>query len=694
MAFAVKYRCEFDTIKNRSVKVEILEDGFASTVTDLTAIGQSPLVIQWANGEFDKLTGIRESRFELTVSSLNISASDFLTENDNQYKINVYYNGTLEWVGWLDNDRLQQDFKDTISEIRLTGNDGLSLLKNIELSDNTNAQLWGLYRIKDYIGYCLNKTGLLLSWNSFINMYPVYGGSALDQRGVNADYDVFYYSHLLSHGFLTGPRTFDNCFDILSKICEDFGCTLFQARGEWYIIQINDRIAGDLDATRRVDISLTPSNSVLSNQSFQESIGIYNTFKFKDNNAIISWEKPFKFVKLRYEFQQPVVYFRNFDLQDGTINIPLSTSAREVYNIQYWTEVVSDTYIGVEIDTTNLVEQDRYMLQFPVVPYSDSTVQPRARTSSYYVNEGDKITFGYTTREKNTGFANSQQFNYVILTDGVSTYYLDDDGKWYTSIKTVGYMWNVAEDRRFWKNYSIESDVTPIGGQIYFDLTTIGNSRTASNEVHYKDLVFEINANINNKFNLKGYESKSESNQTIKSDYDKQQFISNSKNVTIRGALLTNAAAVINKYKYYSDADAAAIPFYKYITRAYYKSVYRNYVKLEASLFNLYNTRLISLLNTFVVDEIADKEFMPTTMAIDFRNESSEITLIELRATDTTNDFDKTADVEFFRYIYAYEEVLNDIKEEKKPIDFKFGVLGVLFQLFKRGKRRRFNNYG
>lgn len=139
MAFNVKYRCEFDTILGRSVRVDIEQDG-TFTIQNLIAAGESPLFIEYANAEFDKLTGIRESKVRLAVlggGSSGISASDFLTTSDTQCKLKIYIDDTLEWVGWMDNDQLSEPFRDTYYEITLSATDGISLLKNIELSDLT-----------------------------------------------------------------------------------------------------------------------------------------------------------------------------------------------------------------------------------------------------------------------------------------------------------------------------------------------------------------------------------------------------------------------------------------------------------------------------------------------------------------------------------------------------------------------------
>ena len=235
MAFAVKYRCEFTTLKGRYVKVDIEKDGYGGSVIDLIAATDQPLLISYPNGEFDKFVTIKESRMDMLVLNRGVAASDFLTTSDNEYKVKVYINNVIEWQGWLDNDKLEQPFVDTDTTIRLTANDGLELIKNKPYADSSGNQVWSIQQIKEFIGNCLNKTELGLQWVSFINTYP----AGYDQRGVNADYDAFYYINIMSHTFLINTKDFDDCYSVLSKIMEAFCCTLMQARGKWYIVKPN-----------------------------------------------------------------------------------------------------------------------------------------------------------------------------------------------------------------------------------------------------------------------------------------------------------------------------------------------------------------------------------------------------------------------------------------------------------------------
>lgn len=691
MAFATKYRIEFDTIKNRQIKIDIEEDGFGGSVTNLTAAA-NPLELNYPNGEFDKLAGIRESKIRIRILSGAVTAEDFLTTSDTQYKVKIYVNGTLEWVGWLDNDYLSEPFLDTPQQIELSATDGLSLLKGRQLADLSDNQLWGLDRVKNFIAYALDKTDLGLDFWSFINMYP----ASVSQRGTNADYDAFYYAHIMSHTFLEGPRDFNDCYTVLSKICEAFNCTLFQARGAWYIIQTNDRIAGDLDGTKRDSTGAAITTAL--NQDFSVNIGLEETVKLINADALLSWEKAYKDAVIRYRFNQPPIYFRNWDLIDGVYQVLLSTSTRAVNTLTNWNGIDSvlssfyslgsTVYTGIELDATTAAEQARYILFYEDTnPNNDNGIT----TTSYPCAKNDKVNISFSRREKNAGFVTSNALAcFVKLQVGSDYYTLDDTGKWYLNVRKalqIGYSGSM--DRGNWKDFSLQSENVPANGIVTVTFTSMGHSRTFANEVHFKDINFSITTYFNSISTVDGYEYKAEQTQTLKNNYDNQIFVSQSANISTQGAIMTSSYGQVADWKYYSALDATAVNFAKYIDRATWKTLYRNFYKLEGALYDLYSgSRLLSPLNTLKFTAIPNTEFMLTTLRMDVANESSEFTAIELRKTNTTDDFDEVG-TESFRYLNIKSESEEKVYEDKKPLDYTNGALGLFFKAITTRKVRR-----
>lgn len=715
MAYNTKYRIEFDTIKGRSVKVDIEEDAFAGSITELIAAGETPLEINYPNGEFDKMTGIRESKVRIKVLSTNVDTTDFLITSDTQYKVKVYINNTIEWVGWLDNDYITEEFLDTPVVIELSASDGLSLAKSVQIADFSNQQLWGLYSVNQYIACALNATGLELDYYSFINMFP--SGTS---RGTNGT-DAFFVSLLTSQTFIRGPREFDDAYTVLSKIMQAFGCNLFQARGAWYIIQTNDRIANDLDGNRRNASGTYQENHL--NQSFAIDIGLNEVTKLINADALTSWEREFKETVIKYSFKMPPIFFRNWDLIDGVFSSPLSgivtrfkkvdgvvtsfSVQRQVYELDNWVEssnapnvytITYEPYTGVEIDNTTTSELVRYLMFYSGT--EDFTTGFKGiRTTAYPVNKDDVFSLSFSTREKNTGFKNNAQGIFVrIYKSNGDYYFLEPNGRWrfqgQGGISNIGKVWERAEDRRFWKDYEIESEPIPENGLLSIMFTNFGHSRTASNEVHFKDLNVDIRTYFNEMLEVDGYEYKNSQTSELKNLYDNEIFVSKSDNIGTQGAILDTNYAQVASWKLSGANDNTAVPFAKYIARGYWRAMYRNYQRMEGRLFDLYQgSRLLSLLNTVQFSAITNKEFMITTLNMDVRQEAAEFTMVELRNTANTDDFTQTG-TENFKYLNVkarnFDEV---IKEPRTPIDWKYGTAGVVASLLRKNKRRRFNNY-
>jgi hypothetical protein len=305
----------------------------------------------------------------------------------------------------------------------------------------------------------------------------------------------------------------------------------------------------------------------------------------------------------------------------------------------------------------------------------------------------------FASREKNAGFKNGVQYVRVQVTKSNGDYYyLEANGRWrfqgQGGIPNLGATWENAQDRRFWEEYSIESEPIPENGMLSIMFTNWGHSRTANNEVHFKDLSVEIRPYYNEMLEVDGYQYKNSQTSELKNLYDNEIFVSKSDNISTQGAILTDSYAQVNSWKYAGADDNTAVPFAKYIARSYWRAMYRNFERIEGRLYDLYQgSRLLSLLNTVKFSAITDKEFMITTMNIDVRNESAEFTMVELRNTANDNDFTETG-TEDFKYLNVkarnFDEV---IKEPRTPIDWKYGNLGVINSLLRRNKRRRFNNY-
>lgn len=672
-------------------------------VINLTASGQSPLTIEYPNGKFDKMCPIRESKLRFKILNKNVSYEDFIIERDNQYKIKVYIsdtftftNANLEWVGWLDNDYVTEPFLDTFSEIELSANDGLNLLKTIKLKSIDDSQMWGFFRIKEYIANCLYRTGLDLYFYSFINMYPENALTKTASPPSSYDWDAFYYSQIYAHAFLKSPRDFDDCYEVLSKIMQAFGCTLYQARGAWYILQTNDRVRNLLDGNERDQFG-EATNNILLNQSYQINVGLNKNTKLINADALVSVEKKFKEVAITHKFDTPPAYFRNFDLLDVVNNEPsywtgAPTSLASFYNY------VNQSNVIIDVEPTTGVEVNRYLsLQGRTLSGGNSGAK---RSTLYPVNKGDRIKLSFSCKSTILYPAGAYRIiAHVLFTrfDGV-LFYLKLDGSWVNTVEYVGKVF-FPSTSGLWADYNIDSLEIPDNGQVSIVLSGLipvsGNSLN-NFEVHFNDLEFEIQTSYNELITVDGVEFKSKNYEILKNVYDNEIFISYAPNISTQGSLLNNLLSNnnIQNWKHYSETNNELVPFGRYITRSYWRTMYRNFIRMEGRLYNIYDgNHLVTPLNTILFDGINDKEFMITTLLIDLRQEAAEFTSIELRYTDNENDTNENG-IESFRYLNGKAKDPNDpLKMPKTPLDWKYGNFGLASALINRNRRRRLNNF-
>ncbi len=666
----------------------------------LTGSTQSPVELSYPNGEFEKMNPIRESKMRIKILTDNVNYEDFTVLYDTQYKVKLYLNNTLEWSGWLDNDYITEPFLDTTSEIELSANDGLTLLKTKKLVDSNDVQIWNKISINNLLAVVLFHTKLELNYSTFINLYPTGSQIRVASSQLN---DVFNYAFVYSQTFLKGPRDFDDCYEVLSKIMQAFGCTLYQARGQWYILQTNDRISNILDGTNR---DYTGSNlSVSLNQSFKIDIGLNEVTKLINADALVSVEKAFKEVALKYKFERPPIYFRNWDLIDGILDNAKSTSTRKIYELEHWLpcetwnqivpgqiNVNRKAYIGADINTATNAEIRRYM-----VLYREDNNETAIKTTRYPINAGDILSVGFSARLNIALIPNRTIFYKctvkLIGNNGINYYLAGGDAKWYTNYQALVQQHNTNFDTRIWSDFfGGDSKPIPVNGFIEIEFTSHGVF--GANEVHFKDITFEINATFNELIYVDGFEFKSEQTNNLRNKFDNDIFISTSPNISNTGALLSSASNPTNIDSWNYKNTNVNMPFLQYMTRAYWRTMWREFMRIEGRLYDIYQgNRLLSPLNSVEFTEVEDKEFMLTTLQMDIRQETAEFTMIELRNTSNNTDFIENG-IESFRYLNVKAKDENDpLKEPRFPVDWRLGVFGVIQSLSRTKKMRRFNTY-
>jgi hypothetical protein len=332
-------------------------------------LADNPVTIRVIDNNEDKFTPIRSKACELRLhTSPNINIMTFGGGGDNQYKVQIRMDSSDADVfeGWLSISDLRQDFQPDPNVLVLTATDGLGFLKDVPLTDYNGNEFKGPNRLADYIAGCLRKTGLDKSLIAEMNVRE----STQVASYLGHMYHTIYVD---AQTFATGPQEFENCFSVLEKILGEY-CELSQQKNEWYI-----RAIDEFDAQDSIQVRFNSAGEIQSQLplvAYDKLIGsnmsLYQ-MGFMNDDASMSLQRPYKFVKHIFNFELPEELPCNIDFNRGDFiaNLPDETIDGKTYTAKsyevdcwdpLWSNTSSDDYQATGIYIKKLF--DEYGNQF------------------------------------------------------------------------------------------------------------------------------------------------------------------------------------------------------------------------------------------------------------------------------------------------------------------------------------------
>lgn len=690
MAFVPKYILRFNDTAGKDIKIEIQEDDFVfgGTAINVTCTDAN---LEWEQFDGIKDFGIKQSRLRFKILCTDsLPPENFIADNAIQYRVVLYCNGVANWYGFLDSTDVQFPFLDGNIEIELFARDGLHLLNSSKL-EISGSEPFLFYRGTELIYRWLQLTNLSLNFWTWINIYP--DGTTARTIG-NPERDPFYYSFISYKTFSQ-----DDPFTALNKLITSFGCQMFQARGKWHIVYVEDWI-------RDIGLSGTEWNSsgvaqgIATAQRFNFTIGLYDNWKFINEDTICSYQAASKGVRLNYNFEVPKL-LRNQDLNEGDFSAFITPSAQVLYNLDHWTKTGSanlDAKILTQLDITDDSNSEvSRRITFRTVASTAFNQQCIITSSAITCNEGDYFTFKFnhgaeTTLYSRVLFCQIKLYRASPLAD----MYLKADGKWTTTVTflnvqgasgSIGTPSNPLSET-FGNVDPIPDDAT--GLEIIFTLQNQGNPTPSGTYLYFvSDLDFQYDGYVATNITYKAQYNKIENTNTLKNYIEEQIFISDSQNIVFKGAIIDSTS---NKLKYwYHNGITEKVRFSEIITRAIYRLYSRNFLKLEGSFQNsISNTAnyLLSPLDTAFITPLPDKEFLICTLTINLQRNQCGFTFNELH-DGSGNDFAATGNHQYGLVDRTERRIIEpEVEEKKKPLNYRFGLLGVLVQLAFRKKKR------
>lgn len=225
MAYGLKYTIPFKDIDNYSNVVEIYQDGFVGTSTELIAT-EAPAVHKYEREDNEDITSSIMSA-TLTISFYSTDVTDFrnfFSYSDREFLVVHKFDGNVVFKGYLLNDITGEPFQDPPYPVVVTATDGLAQLKEISLTGPSEDTDLGTLIFDQ-----LNTLELELDFEVCNDLY----------EGLVMDNTKSIFAQVAGENLKVQEFTFDelelNAFDFLLEICKTMGWVLFQRDGRWII---------------------------------------------------------------------------------------------------------------------------------------------------------------------------------------------------------------------------------------------------------------------------------------------------------------------------------------------------------------------------------------------------------------------------------------------------------------------------
>jgi hypothetical protein len=225
MAYGLKYTIPFKDIDNYSNVVEIYQDGFVGSSTELIATDQ-PATHKYEREDNEDITSSIMSA-TLTISFYSTDVTDFrnfFSYSDREFLVVHKFDGNVVFKGYLLNDISGEPFQDPPYPVVITATDGLAQLKESALTGpDFDTDLFTVMRNQ------LNVLDLSLNIEVCNDLY----------EGLIMDNTKSIFDQAEGENLLIQAGTFTelgiNSYKFLEEICRSFGWVLFQGNGRWRI---------------------------------------------------------------------------------------------------------------------------------------------------------------------------------------------------------------------------------------------------------------------------------------------------------------------------------------------------------------------------------------------------------------------------------------------------------------------------
>ena len=442
---ALKYWFEFTDVKTIVHRVEI---------SDATFVGDSTQIYGSCSLEYsetkDTLEPVRGSGLQIDLEAdSSLTFYDLYSEEERTFSV-VYTRATeILFNGWLSPEGIYESLVSDKWIISLDCTDGLGFLKNLSyVEDATGLLFSGKQSLLEIIVNCLKRTKTPQNILTSVKIY---------YDGLNQTLNTFDNVYFNADRFIKDDNntTIMNCEEVLKSVLEPFGAVITSFKGEWLIYKPNSLVdfSSQIFFTyNNLGVALNPTSRTID-FAFDLGSQIDSYYPHHVNgNQQKTIKSSIGAYRINYKYGLVKSFFNNLYLRSNTI-FPF------LY-IEEWT-----------IDDVNQVDFPSNDLGLILDIITNSAPSTLILTSdSFNFEQGNVLEF-------NAAFVHYGNYNYspaaridqvlfkVILTDGVDTYYLNNDGEWVSSTAFIS-----ANIQKTQIDFRLTSNNMPINGSVNIEI--------------------------------------------------------------------------------------------------------------------------------------------------------------------------------------------------------------------------------
>jgi hypothetical protein len=544
----------------------------------------------------------------------------------------------------------------------------------LSISYREIVSLKGYIPLITFIKLCLRATYLNLPLSFYGHISPTDGEIFVDTGETRMLEDVT----LLGNTFLKNNE-YMSCYDVLEIIMKRFNMTCFQSLNSWWIVRYPDLFL-DYEAGETVinyykyeENTFTYLDKFSINKSF-----IITTNGYVETGLLKSIVRPFrsKLETFNYSFPNELLCNSRINNLGPFISKGININGVFCYNYELpcWDYYIVESFffpiyhITIETDEFGTKQElDRYIL------IRGNVLSPPDFTSSSIIsndinlNLNDTFEFSFSIRAVGAWATGNSFFFGVKLTDGVTTYWLDNNGNWTTTWTTSTLTYTPADSTaaRNWNNVIKKANPVPINGILNI---IINNSVTLEN--HWKNLNFNLPIVIAGQGQVIGHSHNASQSTKLNNVNDVEILIDNSEHPSISGTLfLTSQTGILQDkcttWKFGQGIntgvpDAIFDNLGQLVTQTYMFQRYIPRTKYNGNLLYIRNQNgVMSNLAIFTNEfngPLRTNKMLFGSLAIDYKNDSAEFTMWEVfnktQAAPSDNYLDFT--IYLFNILYQF----------------------------------------